>query len=384
MVFGLGKLDGSQSVAMKTGIFQNRHSASVFVFFLGSACGNASPMTEAKSSDSADVQKSSDSSKEPVSTEEMDSSTETTVDTSTHAEDSESEGSLCVHPEVVMDCNDGWCRIPAGCFTAGSPVDELWHGAASEIQNQITLTHSFEIQQCEVTQEQWVDAGFIDPSFFGPNENGRCATGDCPLENINWYEAVAFANRISELHDPPLPACYTLSGCIGEMGEGMTCESIKVNAITIYECKGYRLPTMYESEYAFRAGTATAFYSGDMTDTEMTTECTFDANLDQIAWYCRNSENRTHPIGQKERNAWGLYDMAGNVFEWVDTQFNGRSTGPDPVTDPIGPTDVPNRHVLRGGAISAAAPTCRAARNFEVPPEFRGEIFGTRLARTLE
>jgi sulfatase modifying factor 1 len=317
------------------------------------------------------------------SSNDKDTSTETGQDTQTVPEDTFATDPNCIHPEVVESCSNGWCQIPPGCFTAGSPETEMMHGAASEIQNQVTLTHPFEIQQFEVTQGQWADAGFTDPSSFGANGNGQCVASDCPVENINWYESVAFANRMSELHVPPLPACYTLNNCTKEVGAGMICETVTVNATTIYECEGYRLPTVYEAEYATRAGTRTAFYSGDITYYEIPTECNFDANLDLIAWYCQNSEYRTHPVGQKEPNGWGLYDMAGNVFEWVDSQFNGRNSGTEPVTDPTGPTDVPNRHALRGGAWLTSAVNSRAAYNFELPPDLVGNIFGTRLVRTL-
>jgi sulfatase modifying factor 1 len=244
------------------------------------------------------------------------------------------------------------------------------------------LTRAFEIQQYEVTQGQWEDAGFTDPSTFGPNGSGLCADLDCPVDNINWYEAVAFANRMSELHVPVLPPCYTMENYTGEVGKGMVCESVTVNAPTIYECEGYRLPTVYEAEYAARAGTTTAFYSGDITYYEIPSECNIDENLDHIGWYCLNSENKSHPVGQKEPNEWGLYDVSGNVFEWVDSRFNGRGSGDAPVIDPVGPSDGTDR-ILRGGSWNSWSVYCRSARNFALPPELFSFDFGTRLVRTL-
>jgi formylglycine-generating enzyme required for sulfatase activity len=105
-------------------------------------------------------------------------------------------------------------------------------------------------------------------------------------------------------------------------------------------------------------------------------------NLDRIGWYCINSENKTHPVGQKEPNKWGLFDMSGNVFEWVDSQFNGQGSGTEPVTDPIGPTDRTVR-ILRGGSWYTYADHGRSARNFDMFPFWFSSIFGARLARTL-
>jgi sulfatase modifying factor 1 len=347
-------------------------------------CGNAAPNSTPENRDSnIDSGSPVDTGKSTELSPDTETETETGFrDTDTSDTDTSTNGPDCIHPDVVESCSDGWCKIPAGCFTSGSPEDEMGHGARSEIQNQVTLTRAFEIQQYEVTQGQWEDAGFTDPSTFGPDGSGLCAELDCPVENINWYEAVAFANRMSELHVPVLPPCYTMENCTGEVGKGMVCETVTVNAPTIYECEGYRLPTVYEWEYAARAGTATAFYFGDITYYEIPVECNVDENLDLIGWYCKNSEDRTHPVGQKEPNAWGLCDMAGNISEWVDSQFNGQGSGTEPVTDPIGPIDGTDR-VLRSGAWSDFAERCRSARSFAMPPDLILPDFGTRLVRTL-
>jgi len=290
----------------------------------------------------------------------------------------------CIHPEVVANCQNGWCKIPPGCFLLGSPPDEPARGAYDETLTPVTLTHPFEIMDHEVTQGEWESAGFPNPSRFGPNGSGECSSSDCPLENITLFEIMAYANQLSIIHNPPFEPCYRLISCKGEMGSGMLCESFEVTAETIYECEGYRLPTAAEWEYAARAGTKTAFYSGPIyaPTVDYPDECRgSDPCLEKIAWYCVNSGYHTHPIKQKDPNNWGLYDMLGNVFEWVNDQIDGLGYGGLPITDPIGPEGHPNRRALKGGSVIAMAALCRSAAFFEAGLDSRGE--GFRLARTI-
>jgi formylglycine-generating enzyme required for sulfatase activity len=314
----------------------------------------------------------------------LDTETETQTDTETESE-SDSNGD-CVHPEVVKDCKNGWCRVPPGCFIGGSPEDEMGHGKYSERQTPVTLTRAFELQQYEVTQKNWTDAGFPNNSLSGPNGDGTCTDPTCPMENINWFEALAYANRLSELHDPPLPKCYELTNCTGNVGEGMVCKSVTVTSPTIYECKGYRLPTTAESEYATRAGTQTAFYSGPIKEYENSSGCYADPNLEKIAWYCFNSDNKTHPAGQKEPNKWGLYDIAGNVEEWIDSSSDGLGYGVEPITDPPGQNDPESLdRVTRGGNWGIWGIFSRSACvAWEMNITDRSICIGTRLVRTLE
>jgi formylglycine-generating enzyme required for sulfatase activity len=220
----------------------------------------------------------------------------------------------CEHPAVARQCADGWCRIPPGCFRLGSEASEPVRAAYSETPTPVTLTHGFEIQQYEVTQGDWTAAGLSNPSLFGPSGSSACAAPDCPLENVTWFEALAYANRLSELHAPDLEPCFELLGCEGDVGSGMTCTTVNVRATTVYDCVGYRLPTVAEWEYAARAGTSTTYYSGPINMRWDPIECVGDDPcLEPIAWYCMNSGDHSHPVGQKEPNAWGLHDMLGNV-----------------------------------------------------------------------
>jgi formylglycine-generating enzyme required for sulfatase activity len=160
--------------------------------------------------------------------------------------------------------------------------------------------------------------------------------------------------------------------------------SVSVNATSVYDCAGYRLPTEAEWEYAVRAGTTTAFYSGDITVFAID-QCNVDPNADKIAWYCSNSSGLTHASGLKAPNPWGFVDMSGNADEWVNDVFVGSGYGAGPNTDPVVlGTGSEQLRVLRGGVAYYYATGARsAARGPAYPgaPPIAG--VGFRLARTL-
>ena len=262
-----------------------------------------------------------------------------------------------------------WVPIPAGTFMMGSPASEACR-ETDEDRHQVTLTRSFEIQSTEVTQAQFESLMGYNPSNF------KACGSDCPVERINWHEAVAYCNALSSLngHSP----CYTCNGS----GTSVTCDVAPVYAgANIYSCPGYRLPTEAEWEYAYRAGTQTAYYSG-VNDKKVCSECKSDEHLDPIAWYCGNSGSTTHPVGQKQPNAWHLYDMAGNVWEWCHDWFAG-SLGTGAVSDPWGVASG-TRRVLRGGSWSTSPNSTRTAdRGFSLPTA-RAPGHGFRCSRGLE
>ena len=277
---------------------------------------------------------------------------------------------------ACFESPEGFVRIVAGTFMMGSPATELGRDG-DEVLHQVTLTRGFHMMEHEVTQAQWEALMGNNPS---QNNNGSCP--QCPVDYVNWWEALHYANALSETEG--LTACYVMDGCdTDDAGEGRECTRVTLQggdgaAIeSPYDCVGYRLPTEAEWEYAYRAGTTTAFYNGDITST--TDE---DPKLGQIAWYIENSNATTHPVKGKLPNAWGLYDMAGNVWEW-NWDWYERERGAEPVTDPHGPLSGEFR-LFRGGSWDSLARNSRAAYRYSNIPGERVIYRGFRLVRTIE
>ena len=213
--------------------------------------------------------------------------------------------------------------VPAGKFRMGSTSEE-----SAPIERPLTrvrISHGFWLGKYELTQGQWRAVMKTSPS-------GYPGCRRCPVENISWNNAQEFIR------------------CLNERSGG----------------NHYRLPTEAEWEYAARAGT-----SGDR----------YCENVDEIAWHVDNSRWRPKPVGEKAPNAWGLYDMLGNVWEWVE-DWVGEYPGGS-VTDPRGPAWGAGR-VSRGGSWIHPGRYCRAsARDFS-GPDARGSNTGFRLLRMGE
>ncbi len=255
----------------------------------------------------------------------------------------------------------GFVPVTGGAFTMGSPESEGGRKDDEDL-HQVTLTYNFEIAATEVTQKEFSHLMGYNPSKFS-----SCGD-DCPVESVSWHEAIAFCNVLSGSRD--YEECFDCSGSGKEVKE---CK-LKDKFTRPQECKGYRLPTEAEWEYAARAGSGSAFYSGDITE-----EYGLDPNLDKIGWFDFNSDYKIHPVKGKEANVWGLYDMSGNVVEWVWDWREDYLSGP--ATDPVGPVSG-DRRSHRGGSYSDHARTCRSAFRSHDYPDSRLAILGLRVVRT--
>ncbi len=242
----------------------------------------------------------------------------------------------------------------------------------------------------EITQAQWDALCFDDPSGHAPTGVDDGIGANYPVGNITYWEALSYANALSQLN--AFPPCYVLSGCTGSVGHGLACMR-NDTATTFYDCPGFRLPSDAEYEYADRAGTTTATYAGDVLDQpEAGIGCYPDPAIDTIGWCCESGATilTTQPVGKKTPNAWGLYDMIGNAIEWVDGTFDGLGYGPGPLTDPFGTVGATRDDagldlggIWRGGRFSLYNGLCRSAARFQAPRSgISGAGVGFRLVRT--
>ncbi len=226
-------------------------------------------------------------------------------------------------------------------FTMGSPEDERRRGG-DEDQVQVRLTQDFEMQSTEVTQLQWFEVMRENLSRFKSEKYCKgehreiervelCLNN--PVENVSWNEVQNFIRELNR-----------------QIDDGYT----------------YRLPTEAEWEYAARAETTTVYSFGDNSE-----------DLRAHGWYWENSNRRTHKVGQKSANAWGLHDVHGNVWEWVEDAYASDLPGG---TDPLQSSG--RDRVVRGGGWSNGAQGLRSADRSSINPGDRGYFIGFRLLRT--
>jgi len=212
--------------------------------------------------------------------------------------------------------------VPPGSFLMGSPEDEAGRWRDEGPQHEVELTRGFWLAETLCTQEQWEAVMRSNPSGH-PGERH-------PVENVSWEDCQAYVTRLNERF-PDL---------------------------------GMRLPTEAEWEYACRAGTTSAFNDGSA----CTEPSGKDPALERLGWYDENSGNTTHPVAQKAANAWGLYDMHGNVWEWCGDWWKDSYEDAGTV-NPKGPSDGRDR-VIRGGSAWLTAWRCRSAfRNWWHPAD---------------
>jgi formylglycine-generating enzyme required for sulfatase activity len=252
-----------------------------------------------------------------------------------------------------------WVTVKPGAFLMGSPTNESCRDA-DETSHKVNLTRAFVLQQTEVTQKQFTTLMGYNPSF-----HAVCGD-DCPVEWVSWHEAASYCNRLSAVEGRV--ACYSCKGA----GAGVTCQRAGAPGGA---CKGYRLPTEAEWEYAARAGSTAALYAGGIY-----TCMGKDSTTNTIAWFKSNSGGGTHAVQLKQANAWKLSDMSGNVYEWTDDWY-ATDLGPAAVVDPTGPAAGTER-VYRGGAWYYNAEHARSANRERFAPSKRFTFLGFRCART--
>lgn len=284
----------------------------------------------------------------------------------------------CVHSEVRADCEDGWCRIPAGCFVMGSPEGQWGRADLAEQQVEATLTRAFLLQRTEMTRRQWLELVGLDPGVDPNFPDEVCLEDDCPVTHVTWWDAVHAANLLSDQDD--LSRCYSPVNCTGVPGNGLACEGVTEPEKLVYECEGYRLPTRHEFEYSAKAGTTTSFYSGEIT-VQSDRNCHHDIKLGSIAWYCENSGGKPHVTAQLNPNGFGLFDTIGNAMEWLNDPY-GATSSPGG-NDPQGGVGSHSRRLLAPGAYNSTGLLSRAAGRGTAAWDARASAIGVRLARTL-
>ena len=209
--------------------------------------------------------------------------------------------------------------IPPGEFTMGTPGNNTY-----EKPHRVKLTKGFHMGIHPVTQAQWQAVMGNNPSRFKGD--------DLPVEMVSWTECVAFCEKLGK-------------------GDG----------------KQYRLPTEAEWEYACRAGSQSTYYFGD--DPKL---------LGDYAWFNGNANGNTHPVGQKKANAWGLFDMHGNVCQWCEDWYDANYYSNSPTDHPVNTTAATGR-VLRGGSWGFSAGDARSAYRYDLTPDFRVSSIGFRV-----
>jgi formylglycine-generating enzyme required for sulfatase activity len=267
-----------------------------------------------------------------------------------------SAGTLVIESPIKM------VQIQGGTFTMGSPEDEP-NRSEDETQHSVTLT-GFSMGKYPVTQEQYLAVMGTNPS----NYRNPSATKH-PVEKVTWYDALVFCNKLSVFEG--LSPAYRISGSTdpATWGTGPITSNATWNAVEIVaDSAGYRMPTEAQWEYACRAGTTTAYNTGATIS-------------DDTGWYKDNSDNRTHSVGEKPANAWDLYDMHGNVFEWCWDWYGTYADGAQ--TNPTGAVSGDKR-VARGGSYYGDGEDMRSAFRDNYTPSTSLIDIGFRLVRPAQ
>jgi formylglycine-generating enzyme required for sulfatase activity len=308
-------------------------------------------------------------------------------------------GTFCQAGTCSDPCPDGYALIRPGEFDMGSPTTEPGRSTV-ESRHHVKLNRGMCMAKSPVTQVDFAALTGKSPSYFV-----SCGS-TCPVEMVNWYEAIAYVNLLSTAAG--LPNCYTVSGQQGTLGGGCTqdtsCQGSFTYATVVQNpaflparCPGYRLPTEAEYEYATRAGTTTSTYGGALDSAHLACEEP-NAVLDAYSWFCGNGSVTypgsvtycgtptttncgTHPVKGKTANPWGLYDMNGNVGAW-NWDWSGTYGTQATSNDPQGPTSGTYR-VIRGASFRSGGASARSAFRGANLPSYRYDSTSIRPVRTV-
>lgn len=251
---------------------------------------------------------------------------------------------------------EGMVVITGGTFQMGSTT-----GSTDEQPVHSVTVSSFLMDTTEVTQKQYSDVmtaaytGFTAPSWsstYGVGDNN-------PAYYVNWYDGVLYCNARTKASGST-DTVYSYSSISGTPGNDCVLSGLSIDLSK----NGYRLPTEAEWEYACRGETATDYYWGNN-------------SIGDYSWYSSNSGRQTHPVAQKLPNAYGLYDMSGNVWEWCNDRYGSYSSGA--ATNPTGPSSGSGRVLRGGGWRDDASALLRSANRSSYGPDYEGDAHGFRV-----
>ena len=268
--------------------------------------------------------------------------------------------------------------IPAGEFEMGAPGSEVGHSGDECPRHRVRITHPFYLGVYEVTQGEYQKITGWIPSFFSTDGGGKSKVVDLdtsrlPVERVSWYQAIEFCNRLSESEGRP--AYYKWSDIIRKNG------IIDSATVTISGGTGYRLPTEAEWEYACRAGTTTTFEFGNTLNGE---QANVDGRLPYGGAKPGPQLQRTTKVGSYPKNAFGLFDMHGNVSEWCEDSYEWSTYASRSGTteNPIYTSNWDSR-VVRGGSWFSDPQQARSAHRSGFNRRSQTDITGFRIARSV-